>query len=329
MPVQNATYILSAIKSAIALSTVVFSYAISANTQTQPASKTEKIPIVVNNNLLEQYRQAINGRKLLDITDYSSKRPGRQYAEVLLFEQALLLGGYDRPIKLIERGKLEYNDYINEIAQGHFAAIGNSAWCESGRKRDSNIHTSSPIIQQGEFRVGIYTRTDNQALLNLNQLHQLRGFSAVSNSEWSADWRTLSALPLKALYDTTSWMPQLKMLITRRADFMLLPIQNTDDLSINYSPSSMSYIHDLDKEGGIRLIPVPNVKIQIHGERCYLVSRQHPEGEALFLALQKGLKQLRSEGRIRKALTDAKFFHPATTGWTTLNPSPNSSTLVN
>lgn len=286
--------------------------------------KSEPTKLLVTKDLSARYSAFLGARSPLDIKHYYSPERGRQFAEALLFHQAIALGGYHKPIELWESPKNNYSATIAEIATAHVAAMAVTGWREDAQKLPDKLYISSPIIRQGEYQVGLYAHSANAPLLEVTRAQQLEPFTAVSNRHWSADWRALNHLNLSKIYDIPSWMAHLKMLATRRVDFMLLPFQNTPDLSLYYNPQTRTYLPATDKSThapakGIRLIPVPGIKLRISGERCFYVSKQHPEGAAIYAALEIGLKQLRESGAIEQAMRESKFFHPATKDWVVIN----------
>lgn len=301
--------------SVIAISSAVFA---------AQASNEEPSRLLVTNDLSERYKAFVNNRDILSINQYYSPERGRQLAEALLFQQAIALGGYDKPLQLWESPTDNYSAEIEHITSGKVAAMAVTGWRENAQKQADKLYVSSPVIREGEFQVGLYTQSDNKALLAVTKAGDLKSFSVVSNQNWSADWRTLNSLSLRKIYDNPSWMAHIKMLATKRVDFMLLPFQNNPDLSLHYNPNTRTHLTPVEefthiKKSGIRLIPIPGIKLRINGERCFYVSKQHPEGAAIFTALESGLKKLRARGTIEKAMTEAKFFHPATRDWVVIN----------
>lgn len=281
------------------------------------ASLAEPSKLLITNDLTERYNAFVNNRNILSIEHYYSPERGRQLTEAILFQQAIALGGYDNPLQLWESPKDNYIAEIEQITSGKVAAMAVTGWREDAQKHTDKLYISSPIIRQGEYQVGLYTHSDNKPLLAIKSAQELEHFSAVTNHNWSADWRTLNSLSLRKIYDNPSWMAHLKMLATKRVDFMLLPFQNNPDLSLYYNPNTRTHLTPVKesthpKNSGIRLIPIPGIKLRINGERCFYVSKKHPEGAAIFTALESGIKQLRARGTIVKAMKEAKFFHPAT-----------------
>ena len=80
--------------------------------------------------------------------------------------------------------------------------------------------------------------------------------------------------------------------------------------------------HFTFKGDGYEVIAIPGIKLMLDDSRHVAVSKHHPAGEQVFAALQRGLKQLRAEGRIKRAYTEAGFFNTHVVNWHLLNPLP-------
>lgn len=59
--------------------------------------------------------------------------------------------------------------------------------------------------------------------------------------------------------------------------------------------------------------------MMINESRHVLVSKIHPEGAAIYQALNKGLVILKQQGKINKALTQSGFYNPDLADWSILN----------
>jgi hypothetical protein len=80
---------------------------------------------------------------------------------------------------------------------------------------------------------------------------------------------------------------------------------------------------------GIKLVPIKGIKIAFAGSRHWPVSRKHPQGQAFYEAMERGLSYMEAHGIIQQAYLECGFFHPDIAKWTVLNPPDlNSSNLV-
>ncbi|WP_111976794.1 hypothetical protein [Algibacillus agarilyticus] len=90
-----------------------------------------------------------------------------------------------------------------------------------------------------------------------------------------------------------------------QADFVLAPFSNAADLVIR--------VNDL------RLVPIPSVRVMINESGHVLVNKMHPEGVAIYQALNKGLVILKQQDKINKVLTQSGFYNPELADWSILN----------
>lgn len=124
-------------------------------------------------------------------------------------------------------------------------------------------------------------------------LARLRQLTAVSTPKWHTDWATLSALPLKQLFREDEWLSQARMVHLQWADLMLMPFFPNSDQS--YSLKS------------IELKAVPGIAVLLNDSRHFVISRKHPDGEAAFAALNKGLQQMKRQGTVNRLYLQAGF----------------------
>ena len=129
----------------------------------------------------------------------------------------------------------------------------------------------------------------------------LLGLGLMTVGAWATDLKTIDAMKLKGVEKATTIENVFLMIQKQRADFTLTEFSANADLSVEVS--------------GVKLVPVPNCKVAITGSRSWVVNRQSPNAQALLAALQKGLKILRSEGRIERALAESGFLNPKVSTW--------------
>lgn len=256
--------------------------------------------VAVPQDVWEDHRSFLNGRHPHEVTFYGGPAARRDVIELVLVQQALRLGGWREglfPLTLPTDARL-----LHEVAVGHAVLGGTTYWLEDLVREAPHLVASSAWVEEGEFEVGIYVRPDNRRALAMRSGQELRSLSAVSCRDWRVDWRTLSALGLKALLHAPSWDSMPAMLAAGRADFLLAPFQPHADMSLSV--------------GSVRLVPVPGLKVRLAGTRHVPLSRRAPLFEAVRACLESGLGQMRTRGVIRRAYTEAGFFNPRVAGWT-------------
>ena len=250
-------------------------------------------------DVLEDYKLFMGNRLLSDITQYDGPHSRRDVVEVILFQQALAIGGYNNkilfnPIPTDLRLQTELQD-------ANIAAIATSTWHYAVSNKMQHHLISDPLIMNGEFEAGLYTAIGNTKARKANSADTVKQLTAVSNRHWIPDWKTLTALKLKTLHHVQSWTGMVRMVANQRADFLLAPFQQTKDMDL--------VVKDMT------LVPIHGIKIGLTGSRHFAVSNTHIEGQTLYKALQIGIKELRKCGTIRKAYRESGFFNEQTHDW--------------
>jgi hypothetical protein len=266
-------------------------------------ARAHLVTVILPSDVLRDYRAFLDGRDPLDVTDYSGPWSRRDVAEVVLFQQALALGGMTTRPSLRAVGS--YARTILELRTGGTVAAATTLWRRDLAGLGKGVLVSPAMVRPGEFEAGLYTAPDNERALGARSLADVRGLSGVCNRQWVPDWEILSGLKLRQLSNAPSWEVMVRMTAEHRADFLLAPFQPTRDLHLT------AY--------GTTLVPVPGLKIGLPGSRHFAVSASHPQGERVYRALVRGLKKMRGRGVITKAYTECGFFNAGTRDWKTLD----------
>ena len=247
----------------------------------------------------------LKGRSVLEVSSYNSPDlDSIAPVEHVLFRKAVLLGGIDAVFEDLvvpnsSRGRAS-------VYNGSALSAGNAHWHSYYKELSDHVFESDVVIAQGVYEKGIYVARNKQQQLRIKSRDDLTQLSAVSDKNWQTDWATLSGLPLSKLYSAPTRASQFKMVDAGRADFTLQDFSNLPDLSI--------------EEQGVRLYPVPGVKIALVGTRHFFINKDLPNSRAVFEALQKGLKILKQRGEIDRALQESGVTNKAVSGWVRLNP---------
>lgn len=260
------------------------------------------LTVAADANIYGRYTQFLSGneQRVDNITDLGQSIANRPVAELVYMQQALRAGGLDfrlqfvdspnaaRDVKLVESGKA--------LIAGHTVFS-----CDISDR----VYRTRTIIPANAFAKGVYTTPDNESLLLCKKLEELRYFSAVSSSTWTADWKTLKQMKMEKVFSAPTYETMIRMLANGRGDFVLLEFPSGDDLSVELF--------------GITLVPVPGIKVGIKGSRHFVVSKVHPDGKS-FAALERGLNILEKQQRIERYLREVGFYNQKVEGWTLVNP---------
>jgi len=261
------------------------------------------INIGIPQDVLEDYNAFIQGRDPVNITDYSGPNSRRDVVEVILFQQALMLGGITNNITFT--GVPTYRRLLTEVKEGALVGAATSAWLYDLENEKENLLISDAVIENGNFEAGLYTNAKNTKVLEANTLKKIKGLSAASNRYWTPDWRTLSHLGLSRLIHIQDWKTMVRTVYHQRADFLLAPFQQTQGMRL-----------DVD---GMTLIPIQGVKVGLEGSRHFAISRHHPKGKTIFRAFQKGLAILMKRGTLKQAYRESGFYNEKAQNWRFLN----------
>lgn len=270
------------------------------------ASRLLGDPIVVRalvpQDVIDDYTLFLAGRSASEVQHYTGPHARRDVVELVLLEQALSLGGADCEVEWV--ALRSYEAIFQDVASGRYAMAGTSVWAADAEALSEQLLISTPVLREGSFIVGFYTAVDNTEALLAQTLPELQKLSAVSNREWGKDWDVLDALGVETVYDMKSWDTMVRMLCAHRADFTFAPFNNSPGMLV--------------RRWDCELRPIEGMKACLPGERVFVVSKQHPEGTALYAALQSGLKQLHEAGVILRAYTECGLFNPLVEDWVVL-----------
>jgi hypothetical protein len=234
------------------------------------------------------------------IDDYANPNANRPTLDLILQLQALKAGGLDFDIVIVETPNNERSRL--ELCQGNADLVAETVWAKDVLKHgDLVIQTSTPLIRIGEFEKGIYVLPSNEKALSVHTLEDLQQLIGAVVSTWDLDIKTLTAIKPKGLEKPSRLESVYLMLQKNRADFTLLEFSSRPDMS--------------NELGGVKLVPVPGVKIALADDRYYIISAKTPNAQAIKEAIDKGLAQFRADGRIERAFKQSGFFHPKVGAW--------------
>lgn len=259
----------------------------------------DAILVAVNEDIPQDYYRFLHGRDPLEVDKFSGDGARRDIVEIVLLMQALHLGGFNQPIKL--HVEPSYLRILRGVADGRFVSSGALMWKNDIDMLSQAFFTSRPLVKEGEFVVGVYTTLKHQKALNNLDPGFLTELNVVTNSQWKSDVQTLKNLGFKHITYSPNWVNMARMIEAGRADITLAPFQTTPKMSIAV--------------GDVILYPIQGVKVAIDGSRHWPISRKHPEGEAFYKALERGITQLEAKGIIQKAYRECGFFHSDVGQW--------------
>jgi len=262
----------------------------------------EDVVIFIRDDVYDDYSRFLNGRKPIEVKDFSGAYIRRDVVDMIIAQQALSLGGFNKSFRY-HKGNANYRN-TKLLEDGQLLLSFDSVWSVDAKQLAEYVYISDPVIRNGEYFAGIFTSPNNKKALQLKQFADFKQLTAVSTPRWQTDWQTLSALPLKELLREDEWLGQVRTVSMQWVDFMMMPLMPS--LNNRYSLEN------------IELVAVPNVVLQLNDSRHFIISKKHPDGKAAFAAIQKGLQQLRNSSAIEKAYREAGFI-PDLNDYTVIN----------
>lgn len=254
-------------------------------------SSDDRVQMYIRDDVYNDYVRFLDGRSALAISDFRGGYIRRDVVDMILVQQALLLGGFTKEFEY-QTGNVNFRN-TSLLRQGKLLLSFDSYWLADAQVDKEYLFISDAVIRRGEYYAGIYYAPKNRLVSNIQTIQDLQLLTAVSTPRWRTDWETLSLLPLKRLAVEHEWISQARMVSMQWIDFMLMPLM----------PSK----HNEYKLEDIHLVAHNKFIVQLLDSRHFVVSRFHVDGERAFKALQIGLKKLRERGAIRRAYAEAGF----------------------
>ncbi|WP_320175811.1 hypothetical protein [Maridesulfovibrio sp.] len=281
-----------------------------AATYSFPASAAEKLIVAVSTtkNAVEKYDNLPESAKSVPLS-YKHLPPEiktRCVASLMILKNALKLGGIDAQLNFKQTPNARREE--DELIKGYAVVsshLFNLSSIEHLKYKDK-IYVSDPVIEDGEFEKGIFCLPGNHKVLNVRTIEDLKkAGKPLIGIHWSNECQTLNDMGINEIEKGPTKDCLFRMLKAGRADWIPLGFHNSKDLSVT--------------RHGITLVPVKGIKFSLTESRHFIVSKQHPEGEKVFNALQIGIKKMRQDGLIKKMLTQGGFYCKATKDWKILN----------
>jgi hypothetical protein len=254
-------------------------------------AKSDNILIYIRDDVYIDYQQFVGEKNISSIDCFSGKRIRRDVVDMIIAQQALMLGGFDHKFNYAT-GKVNFRN-TKMLQTGELLLSFDSYWLSDAEAIKSDVFISEAVIRNGEYIAGIYTSFKNSVTLKVKTIDDLKNLTAVSTPKWRTDWKTLQSLPLKEVVSEDSWLSMARMVHLQWIDFLLMPFNSTPDQSF-----TMDRIH---------LVPVKNIGVLLKDSRHFVISKSHPKGHEAFIAMNKGLTILRERGAIKKAYIEAGF----------------------
>ena len=249
-------------------------------------------------DVMNDYKQFLDGRRLDEIVDFSGVYSRRDVVELVLFMREMQKCLPELMIDLIAIDS--YAVGIEQVRAGKISALATTCWLADLRPYLEDILISQAIVQDEQSRVGMFCIATNQKALALTNVEDLRALKVVSNSDWSVDWETLSDLGVKKCVNVKTWRQMVYMVSCEEVDLLLAPFPSHRQLRIEFD--------------GCTLVPVQGQVIVLHGSRHFVAAR-NPIGAQIAETVFPRLQALVKDGSVAKAFTQCGFLNEETALW--------------
>lgn len=266
------------------------------------AQGSAPLRVAVPEDVAFDYALFLGGRDVLTLRHFGGPHARRDVVEL-----ALLLREVARNLPPTEVTLVRIDSYqraMLELRAGRVDVLGTTVWNTDLASLGKNALPSPPLIADGDFVVGLFTAPHNTTAQQAQSLPSLQALKVVSNSDWSADWRTLQALGVRSLMDVKTWRQMVLAVARGRADVLLAPFPATQDLR-------------LEAEGQ-QLVPLRGRALALVGSR-HLAAATTPAGRTVADKVFPALAALVNTGAVRRAYQECGFYNPRTSDWRVLN----------
>lgn len=259
------------------------------------AGRPVPAPLLLPDDVLHDTLRFVDGRDARRIRRFDGPGTRRDVVEPVLVHLALQHA--DLPM----RGVPTLGRLLIELRGARGALSGTSYQAQDLPAGDPLLRLSAALVRDGETEVGLYTTVALHKQLRVRAAADLADLSAVCSRDWRADWQALQALGLRELLHVPTWTQMVRMVAAGRAQLLLAPFQPHADLAL-YAD-------------GLRLLPLPGIKVGLPGSRHLLLSTRHPAHAELAPALDAGIAELHDSGLLRRAYAECGFFNPRVADW--------------
>ncbi len=266
------------------------------------AQDSQPLRVAVPEDVVFDYALFLGGRDVVTLRNFGGPHARRDVVELALLLREVTRNLPPTQVQLVRIDS--YQRALVELRAGRVDVLGTTVWNTDLVALGKSALPSPPLIADGDFVVGLFTTPNNAAAQAAQTADALRELKVVSNSDWSADWRTLQALGVHSLMDVKTWRQMVLAVARGRADVLLAPFPATQDLR-------------LDAEGQ-QLVPLRGRTPALVGSR-HLAAAATPAGRTVADKVFPALAALLNNGSVRRAYQECGFYNPRTSGWQVMN----------
>ncbi|GGB11061.1 hypothetical protein [Agarivorans gilvus] len=267
-------------------------------------SKAEELTLPVAGDIgtYELYLALVEekGGDPFKINNYHSTYSTRASVSLLLLVQALKAGGLKFNIEFLPTPSSARS--IRLVKSGSAVLYQADIWHADF---DDSTYMTQAVVRSGVFEKGFYVKSESPYLNKELDQDQLKNLTVAVEKTWHMDIAQLEQAGFKHVSKVSKSGTMLDMLQRGRVDAVFWEFSERRDLAIFHKK--------------YQFLPIPRFKLSFRQGRHFMVSKQHPLGQKVYLALEHGIAALWSSGIVRKALTQAGLYNPEVSNWQDLS----------
>lgn len=194
---------------------------------------------------------------------------------------------------------------VKALVDGYVDVSGFGVWFHESSS-EFLLH-SKPLLKKGEFSKGLYTTSEILTRYRQAGAPLLKSLIAVSNKNWTYDWQLLECSDLNVIH-VDKYSQMFNVVKLGRADVLPLAFGGGNDLTRT--------------EFGIKLYPLPGVKLVIPDASHYVFSKRSEYSLVVSTSLDASLDKMRENETLQGWYLKIGVVNPAVNKWATICPDP-------
>lgn len=277
------------------------------------AAFSDEIVISVEESVYDNFKMWTKNKDLYTIDNFNTIYRNRGTVELILLHLALKSADEEVSIKLMPTTNRKREQYLVYQGVAHIAA--QCMWEKNINPNDYMI--TSPVMKKGTCEKGIYALMKSRVRKDVKSVEDLRKFKAVVLKYKNPDLDTLKAMGIDKIEIVNNKDLLFASLYNKKNDFAVFNISENNNFNITHTIEiERKYRSGTVKiKRNVRLYPVKNIKIGLHGSLHYITTKKSKDSEKILNTLEKGIKTLKEKKFFIKAYTEARCMNYRAVSW--------------
>ncbi|AOT09008.1 hypothetical protein [Pseudoalteromonas luteoviolacea] len=259
------------------------------------------IAVPVNRDIFSYAQTILDNRSIKDVSPDIFDHPlcQRDVVDLIVIQRALIEGKADVTLQFF---MIDHEEREEILLQAGMSIISvDTLWLSQAKALNNSVFISSPIIRKGEYYAGVYTSEKRADILSQKIQQDFSQVTVISNKAWTVDWSTLMQLKPKQLFNESDWTIMARLVSNEWVDIMLIPFNN--QTPFRYTGK------------GYTVKAIKGIKVALQDSRHFVISKKHPDSQAIFNSLELGIKQLRASKFIEESYRKCGFLNILVDKW--------------